>query len=130
MFSRPLYNSKLTSRAREMRQKGTLSEVLLWNQLKQKKLRGLQFYRQFPIGHYIVDFYCKELKLAIEIDGGIHRARRRTDTFRQGELEALGVSVLRFQAKEVEKTMDAVLARIKKKTSSVSLRETPPSRED
>ena len=62
------YNSKLKSRARELRNKSTLSEVLLWNELKLKKL-GCVFLPQKSIGNYIVDFYCARLKLIIEIDG-------------------------------------------------------------
>jgi len=113
MHSRLPYNKKLTQRARAMRTVSTLSEVLLWNQLKKKKLNGLQFYRQFPIHNYIVDFYCKEIKLAIEIDGAIHQTTRKEDTFRQREIESLGVSFLRFRTSEVEKDIGSVLIRIK-----------------
>ena len=52
------YNPVLKQRARELRKQGVLSEALLWNQLKGRKLRGYQFMRQKPIGEYIVDFYC------------------------------------------------------------------------
>jgi very-short-patch-repair endonuclease len=52
------YNPKLKERARELRNSSTLSEILLWNELKQKKILGFQFYRQRPIGNYIVDFFC------------------------------------------------------------------------
>ena len=113
MRSRLPYNKKLTSRARELRKSSTLSEVLLWNQLKKKKLNGLQFYRQFPIHNYIVDFYCKELKLAVEIDGSIHQIKKKEDLFRQKELESFGISFLRFQAAEVEKDIEGAVTRIK-----------------
>jgi very-short-patch-repair endonuclease len=66
------YNSNLKELASELRKKMTLSEVLLWNELKQKKILGYDFDRQRPIKDYIVDFYCKELQLAIEIDGDTH----------------------------------------------------------
>jgi len=66
------YNSKLKQLARNLRNNSTLSEVLLWNELKARKVKGLRFMRQKPIGHYIVDFYCSKLKLAIEIDGDSH----------------------------------------------------------
>ena len=61
-----LYNPKSKQRARELRSQGVLSEVLLWTQIKGRKIYGYQFMRQKPIGNYIVDFYCSKLKLVIE----------------------------------------------------------------
>ena len=113
MYSRLPYNKKLTVRAREFRKANILSETLVWNRLKKKQINGLQFYRQFPIGNYIVDFYCKELKLAVEIDGAIHQVKKKEDLFRQKELESLGIFFLRFQASEVEKDIESVLTHIK-----------------
>ena len=66
------YNPKLKARARELRNNSTLAEVLLWNQLKARKMKSYQFMRQKPIGNYIVDFLCSKLKLVIEIDGESH----------------------------------------------------------
>ena len=66
------YNPKLKQLARNLRNNSTLSEVLFWNEVKGKKILGLQFLRQKPIGEFIVDFYCPKLKLAIEIDGESH----------------------------------------------------------
>lgn len=66
------YNPKLKKLARELRNNSTLSEVLLWNQLKTRKMGGYQFMRQKPISEYIVDFFCNRLKLVIEIDGESH----------------------------------------------------------
>ncbi len=63
------YNPKLKKLARELRNNSTLAEVLLWNQLKARKMKGCQFMRQKPIGHYIFNFFCSKLKLVIEIDG-------------------------------------------------------------
>jgi len=65
------YNPKLKEVARKLRKQGILSEVLLWNELKGKKL-GYDFHRQKPINDYVVDFYCAELDLVIEIDGDWH----------------------------------------------------------
>ena len=62
------YNKKLKNFARANRKAGNLSEALLWNELKQRKM-GVQFKRQRPIGSYIADFYCREKNLVIEIDG-------------------------------------------------------------
>jgi very-short-patch-repair endonuclease len=69
------YDQNLKQRAREPRKNSTLAEVLLWNQLKRRKMLGYSFLRQRPILNYIVDFYCPKLKLVIEIDGDSHRAK-------------------------------------------------------
>jgi very-short-patch-repair endonuclease len=66
------YHPKLKERARQLRNNSTLSEVLLWNELKNGKMKGKDFHRQKPIMNYIVDFFCHELALAIEIDGNSH----------------------------------------------------------
>jgi very-short-patch-repair endonuclease len=63
------YNPKLVSLAKQLRNNMTISEVLLWDELKSKQLLGYEFDRQRPIDNYIVDFYCKDLQLVIEIDG-------------------------------------------------------------
>jgi len=63
------YNPKLKERARELRNNSTLSEVILWKQLKSRQMHGYQFMRQKPIDNYIVDFFCSKLNLIIEIDG-------------------------------------------------------------
>ena len=103
------YNPNLKQLARDLRKNMTLSEVLLWNELKNKSISGLDFDLQRPIGNYIVDFYCKELFLAIEIDGDTHIYRYDYDDERQKELERLGVRFLRFDDIEVKKNMSNVL---------------------
>ncbi len=87
------YDSKLKKLSRDLRKHSTLSEVLLWNQLKRKQMRGYQFLRQRPIDKYITDFFCPELMLAIEIDGESHNldARIKKDPVRQKRLESLGI---------------------------------------
>jgi very-short-patch-repair endonuclease len=106
------YNQKLKSFARELRQKGVLSEVLLWNRLKGRKMRGYQFMRQKPIGEYIVDFYCSKLKLAIEIDGESHDGRFRYDMERRRFLESMGLTVLRFSDIDVKNDISNVMMAI------------------
>jgi very-short-patch-repair endonuclease len=90
------YDPKLKKRSRELRNNSTLAEVLLWNQLKGRKMLGCSFLRQRPICNYIVDFYCPKLGLVIEIDGESHREKFASDQVRQKNLENLGLSVLRF----------------------------------
>jgi very-short-patch-repair endonuclease len=104
------YDPGLKVLAKELRRNMTLSEVLLWNELKQKKILGYDFDRQRPIGNYIVDFYCKELFLAIEIDGNTHIYRYDYDEERQGILEKMGIHFLRFEDIEVKKNMNNVIS--------------------
>ena len=106
------YNPKLKALSRKLRNNSTLSEVLLWNQLKSRKMRGYQFTRQKPTGNYIVDFYCSKLKLIIEIDGESHSERSKEDKIRQRRLESLGLSFLRFYDSDVKKNLDGVLITI------------------
>lgn len=90
----------------------TLAEVLLWNRLKQRQVLGYDFDRQRPIGKYIVDFYCKALRLAIEVDGRSHDFKENQDVRRQGELELLGIVFLRFWDFEVKTDIQSVISRI------------------
>ena len=106
------YNPKLKAKSRELRNNSTLAEVLLWNQLKGRKMRVYQFMRQKPIGNFIVDFFCSKLKLVIEIDGESHSDNQQHDQKRQTELEALGLSFLRFYDRDVKQNMSGVLQTI------------------
>ena len=102
------YNPKLKALSRELRKRNTLSEVLLWNVLKGRKIKGYQFMRQKPIDDYIVDFFCSELKLVVEIDGISHNDKGESDKIRQQKLESLGLSVLRFYEWDVKNDIRAV----------------------
>lgn len=102
------YNPKLKEYARYLRNNSTLSEVLLWKNLK-RCAYDIQFHRQVPMLDYIVDFYCHELMLAIEIDGNSHDFKYDYDVKRQGRLEEYGVRFLRFTDLEVKKEMFSVL---------------------
>jgi len=106
------YNPNLKALAKQLRQNMTLSEVLLWNELSGKKMHGLDFDRQRPINNFIVDFYCKELNLAIEIDGDSHDCKYEEDLKRQEKLESLGVKFLRFLDIDIKKDMSNVLREI------------------
>jgi len=102
------YNPELRERARFLRNNSTLSEVLLWQKI-QKKAYGIQFHRQVPMLDYIVDFYCHEIRLAIEIDGESHDHKYLYDVKRQGRLEKEGVKFIRFLDIEIKKEMFSVL---------------------
>ncbi len=103
------YDPRLRSLARQLRKNGTLGEVLMWNALKGRAL-GYEFHRQVPIGNYIVDFFCNERRLVIEIDGNSHQLEEvyEHDVKRQEELEAMGIHILRFQEKDVRRDIQAV----------------------
>ncbi len=113
------YNPKLKLLARELRNRGTLAEVLLWNKLKGRKMGGYQFLRQKPLDKYIVDFFCYELMLAIEIDGISHREKREEDRHRQKRLESFGIRFIRITESEVKKDMLGVLKRIEARIDEI-----------
>lgn len=102
------YNPKLKELARELRKNSTLSEVLFWQKVKGKSFK-YEFHRQVPLDNFIVDFYCHELMLAIEIDGSSHDEKQDYDQNRQFILENLGVKFLRFEDIDVKKKMPWVL---------------------
>lgn len=106
------YNPKLKQIARNLRNNSTLSEVLLWGYLKGKQMRGYDFHRQKPIDNFIVDFFCNELMLAIEIDGDSHDYKIEDDKKRQNKLEFLGVHFLRFPDLDVKQDLEGVLLAI------------------
>ena len=87
----------------------TLSEILLWNELKNKQLFGYDFHRQKPIDEFVVDFFCPKLLLAIEIDGDSHEGRLERDSQRQRDIEKFGVRFLRFSDEEVKQNLEAVV---------------------
>jgi len=103
------YNPKLKERARELRNNSTLSEVILWKQLKSRQMHGYQFMRQKPIDNYIVDFFCSKLNLIIEIDGDSHNDKKDYDEKRQNKLEDLGLTLLRFYDREVKRNITGVI---------------------
>lgn len=109
------YNPKLKELAKKLRGNMTFSEVKLWNEIKNGKLMGYDFDRQRPIGNFIVDFYCKDLQLAIEIDGITHEEHKALlkDKIRQEDLEILGVKFLRFDALLVINKVEAVVREIR-----------------
>ena len=103
---------KLYPVAVKMRREPTDSERILWQELRAKKL-GVKFRRQHLIDQFIVDFYCVELGLVVEVDGGIHRKQRSADLEREQILKALGCSVIRFSNESVEKDLTEVVRKIR-----------------
>lgn len=108
------YDPELREYARQLRKNSTLSEVILWQNIKRRAL-GVQFHRQVPMLSYIVDFYCHEIGLAIEIDGSSHDHKFLYDAKRQGRLEAEGVQFIRLTDREVKKELFSVLLALEEK---------------
>jgi cyclase len=100
---------------KKLRENMTEAETILWSLIRKKQI-GFQFRRQVSIGHYVVDFYCKDLNLAIEIDGGIHsnKDQKEYDSFRQEIIESVGINFLRFKNEEVVHNLTKVIKEIKK----------------
>ena len=96
------------NKARELRRNPTEAERLLWRHLRRRQLNGHRLRRQHPIGPYIVDFFCFEARLAIELDGGQHDQRTDYDAERTAFLEAEGVRVLRLWNNQVLGDIGAV----------------------
>ena len=105
------YNRALTEKAKENRKNPTYAENRLWHELLNRgRFRGFKFIRQKPLDEYIVDFYCAELRLAIEVDGDSHASQTGYDRRRTGDLNAFGVEVVRYTNDEVMLGLDRVLA--------------------
>jgi very-short-patch-repair endonuclease len=105
------YRKDLKQKARNLRKAMTDAEQALWFRLRRKQLAGIQFYRQKPIGDYIVDFYAPKANLVIELDGSQHLENRNKDkdSKRTAFIRGLGLSVLRFDDRQVLNEIDAVL---------------------
>ncbi len=106
------YNPKLKERARKLRQAGNLSEVLFWNQVKNKQFKGFDFDRQKIIGNYIVDFYCSNCQVVIEIDGSSHDDKEEYDAQRDAYLESLGLTVIHIPVEHVMNQLYSTMQRL------------------
>jgi len=99
--------------AREQRINLTDSEKIIWLKLRNKQICGFRFRCQHPIYRYILDFYCHEARLAVEIDGDIHKCRKEYDNYRDEFIKNIGITTLRFTDKEVFNNIQNVLNTIK-----------------
>jgi len=97
-----------------LRNNMTNYEKLIWERLKGKQICGLRFRRQHPVDIFIVDFYCHEVRLVVEIDGEIHEQQEEYDDGRSAEMEKFGIRVIRFTNSEVENNIEGVINKIKK----------------
>ena len=103
------FNPKLKQKANELRKSGNLAEVIFWNSVKRKRFLELDFERQKIIGNYIVDFYCPELDLIVEIDGISHDYKGEYDSVRDSYLRDLELYVIRFADSDIKNNFDNVM---------------------
>ena len=106
--------SRPTRRARELRANPTEAERLLWVHLSARKVAGVRFNRQFPIGPFVCDFVSRSAKLIVEVDGGQHDANAEADRSRTRYLEAQGFRVIRFWNNQVLQQIEAVVGEIER----------------
>ncbi|MBI2912829.1 MAG: endonuclease domain-containing protein [Chloroflexi bacterium] len=104
--------------ARRLRAESTRPEEVLWIALRNGQLDGRKFRRQHPVGGFVLDFYCHQEHLAIEIDGSVHETTIEQDRERQAILESLGIRVLRLTAELVEEDLDSAIKRIRETPGS------------
>ena len=110
------YRPDLKDKARQLRTNLTESESALWSRLRSKQIMGVQFYRQKPVGNYIVDFFAPRANLVVEVDGSQHieKDHLQRDANRDAYLAGLGLEVLRFNSGEVLRETDAVVEVIRR----------------
>ena len=100
--------------ARDLRQRMTPAERVLWERLRGRQVGGFKFRRQHPLGPYIADYYCAEANLVVELDGGIHRGQYADDEARAAQFEAHGNCTLRFSNEQVLGHLEQVLMTIER----------------
>jgi 2-oxoglutarate/2-oxoacid ferredoxin oxidoreductase subunit alpha len=118
---------KMAVRAKECRRALTPSEARLWEALRQQRLDGYKFRKQHPIGPFIVDFYCPEPQLAVEVDGSVHDHQHERDRERQQLIESTGVRFVRVSATQVESDLGSVLAAIREAVARLRAPSPSPS---
>ena len=111
-YTSPELWEKFKPLARKMRREPTSAENRLWQHLRGRQMSGFKFRRQHAIDRFIVDFYCAEARLIVEVDGPIHLYSREEDEIRQECLESLGMRMLRFTNEQVADSLDVVLEQI------------------
>ena len=122
------YNENLKQPSRQLMDNMTDAERYLWTKIRMKQIKGYQFYRQKPIGDYIVDFFCPRAKLVIEVDGSQHFSDETTeyDKIRGEYLTSLGLRVMRFTNTEVLKNIEGVIESIIKEIPPGEIPLSPP----
>lgn len=122
------YDPHLKKLARHLRKTMTPAEKRLWQRLRRKQIRDWSFYRQRPIDRYIVDFYCPDLGLVVEVDGRSHsgRTKLKADLDRQDRLASLGLELIRFSDQEVMGDLENVVRGIEGVVTALEDKRTSP----
>ena len=119
-------DKKIIELARKFRKKSTKAENIFWQAVRNRKIMGKKFNRQYPLEfiylnmkrHFIADFYCHSSKLIVEIDGGIHEKQKEYDRHRTEIINQLGIKIIRFNNEKVENELDAVLEELKEQLTT------------
>ena len=107
-----IFNSRKIKETRQtLRKSATPQEIILWSRIRRKQL-GYKFRRQYSIGRYVVDFYCPERKLIIELDGWQHKENKQYDFGRSEYFKELGLKIIRFWNNDVNNNLSSVILRI------------------
>jgi len=123
----PEVKRKMIEIAREFRKEPTEGEKILWGALRGKKLDGVKFRRQQPVGYFVVDFYSSIYRLVVEVDGPIHDQQVEADKARQDILEELGLVVFRIKTEIPEKNLPLALNMIRMKILEIKQNQNIPS---
>ncbi len=121
IYHKVLNSNRMIGRRKELRRKSTTTENLLWQYLRNNNL-GFKFKRQYSVVNYVVDFYCSRAKLAIELDGLIHKTSKNYDTYRTRYLNSLGIKEIRFNNWQIENNINLALKEIKNNLPSPEIR--------
>ena len=129
MYCKPMAHWHNVPAARDLRGTQTPAEVMLWEALRDRRLVGLKFRRQHPIGPFVADFCCPDRRLIVELDGGIHMWQREDDAEREELLSLAGYRVIRFPNDAVTTDLSNVLTAIQAAAEAQPPRQgTPPPR--
>ncbi len=120
-------NKLIKATSKLLRREQTSAEEFMWQMIRNRRLNGLKFRRQHPIDKFVADFYCHELKFAVELDGDIHELEsvKQKDNYKENRLKKLGINVIRFSNDDVFRNTDWVANEILKFASRVDNRPSP-----
>jgi very-short-patch-repair endonuclease len=124
---RPPASENMIGRSRDLRQDMTIPERLLWGKLRDRRLAGVKFRRQHPVGPYVADYYCPAARLVIKLDGRSHIGQEAPDRERQDYLEGQGMRVIRFSNDKVIYNLAGVLKAIAEACEAVLPDEEDPA---
>ncbi len=105
-------NKPSVTKSRILRKRATPAETILWEEIRNRKLGGLKFRRQYPVLGFILDFYSAERSLGIELDGSIHDSQKEYDEWREKLIQEKGIRIVRFSNQEIVENLEEVKRKI------------------